>query len=467
MAKLGINTGTAPNDGTGDSLLSGAIKINANFDEIYAALGTGTTITNSIDFASVAGYSTAAGISSYSQASGYSNYAILAGVSSVATNANVATYSVTAGISTVAYYADNFSGVPNVTVGVITASSYRGNGTLLTGIVTSIVAGTNVAVSTSKGSVVISSFSSDTFPSKWTSVNTGIVTTANVGIGTNLPLSSLHLNNATVKLGTTGAVNIDDNISVNFGSGGSTDSSVYFDSTNLNIDIPSKLVVGDGNNRVLEVIGGEGPILYYNGVKKLDVQQNKISISGDVDISRETYIEGGLNVVGVVTTFEHFSGDATGLTNIPANEIVGALPAIDGSNLTGFTPLQSRTVVVGVTTEIESTGVGYTDVTGFKSYALMRVGLSHTEARVRIYTDNNSRNADVNREFGVQQTNIVGLVADIMMDSGIDYKIFAPYIIGGNFESSPTDTIYLTINNLTGVTTSLSASLTILQLESW
>lgn len=466
MAKLGINTGTAPNDGTGDSLLSGAIKINANFDEIYAALGTGTTITNSIDFASVAGYSTAAGISSYSQASGYSNYAILAGVSSVATNANVATYAVTAGISTLAYFAGNFSGVPNVTVGVITASSYKGNGTSLSGIVTAIVAGTNVAVTTSTGSVVISSFSSDTFPSKWTQVNTGIVTTANVGIGTNLPLSSLHLNNATVKLSTTGAVNIDDNIAVNFGSSGSSDSSIYFDSTNLNIDIPSKLVVGDGNNSVLEVIGGEGPILYYNGVKKLDVQQNKISISGDVDISRETYIEGGLNVVGVVTTFEHFSGDATGLTNIPANEIVGALPAIDGSNLTGFTPLQSRIIVVGVTTEIEPTGVGYTDITGFKSYALMRVGLSHTEARVRIYTDENSRNADVNRDFGVQHTNTVGLITDIQPEGGLNYQLFAPYILGGNLDGPPTNKIYVSINNLSGITTSLSATLTILQLES-
>jgi hypothetical protein len=46
MAKLGINTGTSPNDGTGDSLLQGAIKINSNFNEIYSAIGNGTTITN-------------------------------------------------------------------------------------------------------------------------------------------------------------------------------------------------------------------------------------------------------------------------------------------------------------------------------------------------------------------------------------------------------------------------------------
>ena len=30
MAKQGITTGTTPNDGTGDTLLAGAVKINSN-----------------------------------------------------------------------------------------------------------------------------------------------------------------------------------------------------------------------------------------------------------------------------------------------------------------------------------------------------------------------------------------------------------------------------------------------------
>jgi hypothetical protein len=44
MAYQGINTGTSPNDNTGDSLLDGAIKINSNFQEIYNALGDGSNI---------------------------------------------------------------------------------------------------------------------------------------------------------------------------------------------------------------------------------------------------------------------------------------------------------------------------------------------------------------------------------------------------------------------------------------
>ena len=46
MAKAAIGVGTSANDGTGDDLRSGAIKINANFDEIYTELGNGTTLAS-------------------------------------------------------------------------------------------------------------------------------------------------------------------------------------------------------------------------------------------------------------------------------------------------------------------------------------------------------------------------------------------------------------------------------------
>ena len=44
MAKQGITTGTTPNDGTGDTLLAGAVKINSNFDEIYDYFGNGSNL---------------------------------------------------------------------------------------------------------------------------------------------------------------------------------------------------------------------------------------------------------------------------------------------------------------------------------------------------------------------------------------------------------------------------------------
>jgi len=43
MARIGINTGAAPDDGTGDSLRAGGGIINENFREIYTYFGFGST----------------------------------------------------------------------------------------------------------------------------------------------------------------------------------------------------------------------------------------------------------------------------------------------------------------------------------------------------------------------------------------------------------------------------------------
>ena len=70
MSKQGISTGSAPNDGTGDTLLAGTIKINNNFNEIYDIFGDGTNLVSFVSFASTAGYSTNAGIASTSVLAG-------------------------------------------------------------------------------------------------------------------------------------------------------------------------------------------------------------------------------------------------------------------------------------------------------------------------------------------------------------------------------------------------------------
>lgn len=48
MAKQAINIGTTANDGTGDSVRDGGSKINANFDELYAAVDAQFTATNAV-----------------------------------------------------------------------------------------------------------------------------------------------------------------------------------------------------------------------------------------------------------------------------------------------------------------------------------------------------------------------------------------------------------------------------------
>ena len=45
MAKQTIGLGSAANDNTGDTLRVGGDKVNDNFNEIYTALGNGSTLT--------------------------------------------------------------------------------------------------------------------------------------------------------------------------------------------------------------------------------------------------------------------------------------------------------------------------------------------------------------------------------------------------------------------------------------
>lgn len=137
MAKQGIGTGISPNDGTGDTLLTGAGKINDNFDEVYSVIGDGTTVFVGIVTQITAG-------TNVSISTAYGSVEVSAG-----TTTNIRTNSL------------NVSGVSTVSslnsTGVITATSFVGNGANLTGITTLIEAGDSISLTTDSGITTISS----------------------------------------------------------------------------------------------------------------------------------------------------------------------------------------------------------------------------------------------------------------------------------------------------------------------
>ena len=365
MAKLGISTGSAPNDGLGDSLLSGAIKINSNFDEIYSALGSGTTITNSIAFAStagfstVAGYATSAGISSSATTAGFTTYSALAGVASATSYANVS------GISTVALYAQELTGTPDIEVGIVTAARYLGPGGYLTGIVTSILAGANVSVSQTGGRVTINSTAQEAISTQWTTIVSGIVTSSNVGIGTNTTTSLLDVHGGTLTVrGGNGAVSLQDGVRLNMGSGGQSDASIYYDAVDLRIDTSSSIRIGDGNNNVFSAVAGEGSILYYNGDRKLRTLDTGVDILGNLGVS------GILTATDIVVSGVHsatsYLGNASGLTGIVTSLVGGANVTLSDStgeitiDVDSDSVWQSRAAGVTTTGKV---GIGTTAIT--------------------------------------------------------------------------------------------------------
>ncbi len=222
MAKVGINTGTSANAGDGSTLRAGANIINDNFDELYTALGDGTTLAPGIVTSIVAGSNisvtgtgqvtissglwekTDAGINTVSNvgigttnprftlevgavgASGTSLYVngdarvtgiLTVGSSSVTLNGSTNEIIVGTGITI-----NGNTGIISATQVTIAGESLTGSG------VTSLVAGSNITLSGSTGQVTISSSGSGGGSTgaggTWANydTNTGVSTTKKVKI---------------------------------------------------------------------------------------------------------------------------------------------------------------------------------------------------------------------------------------------------------------------------------------------
>jgi hypothetical protein len=225
MAKLGINTGIVPDDGLGDSLLDGAVKINDNFDEIYTYFGDGTNLTfttfsgdygdlsntpvNLSDFSNDVGFITSfidTDTNYWTQTSSgihtLSNVGI--GTTNPTENLTVFGDARVTGILTIGTASITLDGSSNIitvgsgvtidgSTGIIEATSLVIEGTTFTGAaVTSITAGTGISVDQSTGNVTISATGGGGGgESYWTETSAGIHTLSNVGIGTTNPTSAL------------------------------------------------------------------------------------------------------------------------------------------------------------------------------------------------------------------------------------------------------------------------------------
>jgi len=151
MAKLGISTGTTPNDGTGDSLLDGAVKVNSNFDEVYTKIGDGTSL-----FVGIVSSITVSGPLSISTTFGAP---VITGLANTA-NINANNFQVT-GVGTITGTTklagiNTFSDAGYTVAGVMTASNIISNETIkVAGIVTTSADGINVSAGVTARSLAI------------------------------------------------------------------------------------------------------------------------------------------------------------------------------------------------------------------------------------------------------------------------------------------------------------------------
>jgi hypothetical protein len=241
MSKRIVNIGSAPNDGTGDSLRNGMDKINQNFTEIYNTFGNGTTL----DISSIGDAETLDG----QDGSYYLNY-------------------------------NNFTNTPtdlavfNNSVGFVTASVVDGYATetfvtnSLVGYATETFVNTGFAL---KANLTGASFSGVVTATQFVGDGSGLSGITAIGTG-------IEIEDDGSPVGTAATINFGSNITISISAGVATANvqipTVYFDSNVTGIHTLSNVGIGTTN------------------------AESKLTVSGDVSISGVTTITGNYFYVG-------------------------------------------------------------------------------------------------------------------------------------------------------------------------
>ena len=204
---FGANIISTGPDGVGRVTISvPSIVASATYAD-SAGISSYSEIAGIATLSANAGFAEISNTSNYSSNSGIATFASVAGVATESTTASFATI---AGVSTVSF---GITGTPSIIVGVVTADSYNGSGSRLTGVITSLVAGTNISILQSAGIATINSFGADGF-------FTGVVTaTSFIGDGSGLTGivgsgSGVIINDNGILVGTAGTINFGPNLTV-------------------------------------------------------------------------------------------------------------------------------------------------------------------------------------------------------------------------------------------------------------
>jgi hypothetical protein len=340
------------------------------------------------DSAGISSYADVAGIATISINAGFaettntSNYSFVSGISSysdfsgIATQSSISGYADVSGISTIAF---GITGTPNIVVGVVTADSYNGSGSRLTGVITSLVAGVNISILQSAGIATINAIGGGggVGESYWSSDVLGIHTTKKVGINTTSSDNYFGLyvregidvegfsiiNNVGFRTTNNGLFNkfLMPNFQNTVGGAGNGYFSAIQDNQ-LN-DEPFEIRYSGKFTRTLQIgtsfYSRDGnPVLYPNvfidGGKATISVGAAITINGQSGIITAPTFSGNLegNVTGNVT------GNATGLAGTP-DITLGIVTATRFESLPAGTPtigaatsIKLDTITVGVSTDL-------------------------------------------------------------------------------------------------------------------
>lgn len=165
-------------------------------------------------------------------------------------------------------------------------------------------------------------------------------------------------------------------------------------------------------------------------------------------------------------------GAAAGLFIDPIREVTGpqSLYYDTSSKEVTWGPVPSssgvsstRTTVNNTTASLADAATGDLTIVGYKGYLLYKIQTS-AAAWVRIYTDTASRLADAGRSELTDPTPGSGVIAEVIT-TGAETVLISPGVLGFSNESSPSANIEVAVTNKSGGTTTITVTLTVLQLE--
>ena len=310
--------------------------------------------------------------------------------------------------------------------GVVTATSFIGNGSGLTGVTAS---GTGILVKNSGSTVG---------------------TAGTINFGNNLSVGTLSAGAVTINATSADPGNSDVQVAYtvsgsgvyNF-TGNGVDSSTNYPELYMYRDTKYRFIHNAGNSHPIAIFTAQsGGSKYTDGVTYSDTSNNYTTHGNNLDF-----------------TPQHDAPDTLWYRCTVHSSMVGKINIVgfDGGSTT-------RGVVSGTTSSLAQNAIGNITITGHKSYLLMNVGLS-TAGWFRLYTDSASRTSDASRSVGEDPAAGSGVIAEVVT-TGLSTSIkISPFVAGGNMDSTPSTNMYVAIKNLSSTSQAITANLTILKLE--
>ena len=476
MTKQIIETGSLANDGTGDTLRTGAQKINANFTELYnsiyslptAGVGAGGTLGGvKVDGTSVVINSGVISTTSATAPASTTDNAITRfdGTTGRLLQNSVVTISDFGAIvapvasSVIPFYYENQAGFPSAVThhGAIAHSHADGKMYFAhSGDWEALASASDVPAAYSATSI-----------NALSDVNTSSVAPANgqvlawqASTSQWIPTSAASTAGGTVTLTSVVSAN---------GFAGTVATATSTPAITITTSI-SGILKGNSTAVSAAVSGTD----YAPGTSALAT-----------GIVKSTTTTGVLTIAAAGTDYQAPIGTITGIVKgNGANAVTAAVAGTDyqapitftttGSsgaatfngtalNIPQYTALAARNSASVTTASLVNAAAGNSTITGWKSYMLLSIQTS-AAAWVTVYTSSAARTADVSRTITTDPTPGSGVIAEVIT-TGASTQIFSPAVFGFSDESSPSTDIQIKVVNRSGGTTAITITMKLVQLE--